>query len=133
MRTYLDASAVILRFEGTEKVREGLKGRFRSAHDTGGLVASELTRLECRVGPLRRDERALLDVYNGFFSGREITVAALDRPVCDLAAEVRARHGLKTPDALHVACAVTTGCDVLLTADARLARCGEIATELVAV
>ena len=49
----------------------------------------------------------------------------------DLAAEVRAKHRLKTPDALHVACAVTLGCDLLLTADGRLARCSEVRSELV--
>jgi predicted nucleic acid-binding protein len=37
------------------------------------------------------------------------------------AAELRARHGLKTPDALHLAAAQLTGCRELWTNDARFA------------
>lgn len=132
MRLYLDASSVILRFEGRPGVRERLKKRFRETHGAGGeLVASELTRLECRVGPLREGDQVLLKTYDGFFSGREITIATISRRAWDLAAEVRAEHDLKTPDALHAACAVTAGCDLLLTADERLASCPEIKAELV--
>ncbi len=38
------------------------------------------------------------------------------------AAEIRARFGLKTPDALHLACAQHHRCDALWTNDDRLAR-----------
>ena len=38
------------------------------------------------------------------------------------AAMLRARWGLKTPDAVHLACAQHHGCDALWTNDDRLAR-----------
>jgi predicted nucleic acid-binding protein len=38
------------------------------------------------------------------------------------AAQLRARFGLKTPDALHLACAQHHGCDALWTNDGRLAQ-----------
>ncbi len=123
---------MILRFEGVPEIRERLKQRFLHADRSGDeLVATELTRLECRVLPLRAGDQALLDLYEGFFSGREVSMLPVRRDAWDLAAEVRARHGLKTPDALHVACAVTLGCDLLITGDARMARCPEVKTELV--
>jgi predicted nucleic acid-binding protein len=37
---------------------------------------------------------------------------------------VRARFGLKPPDALHLACAQHHGCDELWTNDERLTRAG---------
>lgn len=132
MRIYLDASVVILRFEGRAEVRERLYERFRDALEGGDeLFASELTRLECRVGPLRHGNEDMLERYDEFFSGRDVTIASFSRDAWDFAADVRAKHRLSTPDALHVACAVTSGCDLLLTADARLARCPAIKTELV--
>ena len=42
--------------------------------------------------------------------------------VFDLATELRAEHGIKTPDALHLAAAIHGGCDALWTNDKRLAR-----------
>jgi len=42
--------------------------------------------------------------------------------VYDGAAELRARYGLRTPDALHLACAQHHGCQALWTNDDRLAR-----------
>jgi uncharacterized protein len=40
------------------------------------------------------------------------------------AAQLRAHFGLKTPDALHLACAQHHGCEALWTNDDRLARAG---------
>ncbi len=45
--------------------------------------------------------------------------------VFDLAAELRAHHGLKTPDALHLATAVVGGCEEIWTNDRRLAKATE--------
>ena len=38
------------------------------------------------------------------------------------AAALRARHGLRTPDAIHCATAIHAGCDAFLTNDAKLLR-----------
>lgn len=124
---------MILRFEGGPTVREAINRRFLNADQSGDeFVATELTRLECRVAPLRDGNHILDDVYEGFFSGKEVLMEPIGRDAWNFATEVRAKHGLKVPDAVHVACAVTLGCDLLLTADQRLARCPEIKTELVA-
>ena len=42
--------------------------------------------------------------------------------VFELAATLRARHDLKTPDALHLAAAIHHGCDELWTNDHRFDR-----------
>ena len=134
MNLYLDASAVILHVQGSPRVQTNVNEHMRRATDAGGrLAVSDLTRLECRVRPLRTEDEVLMARYERFFGSDDVVVEPVSRDAWDLAAEVRARHGLKTPDALHVACAVTLGCDVFLTADARLARCPEIRTELVVI
>ena len=61
-------------------------------------VTSELTRLECRVKPLRQGDAELLAVFDAFFA-EAATVVALTREVIDRAAGLRARYGAMTPDA----------------------------------
>jgi hypothetical protein len=43
-----------------------------------------------------------------------------------MATELRARHGLRVPDALHLACAIVNRCDRFLTNDHRLDRIQEV-------
>ena len=59
-------------------------------------------------------------------------IVGLTRAVLDLATEVRARHGFKTPDAIHLSAAVSSGCDVFLTNDRRLGHFEGIAIQYVA-
>lgn len=93
------------------------------------VVVSDLVRLECRVGPLKAADAALLARYDGFFALPSVKVVPLTAAVCDRAAAIRARHGFRTPDALNLAAAVESGCDVFLTHDARLGRFPEIKIE----
>lgn len=133
MKVYLDSSVVILHVQAESHERKDVGARLRRSMDAGDqLIASDLTRMECRVRPLRDGDAALITAYDQFFNGEEVALEPVSREAWNLAAEVRAKYGLKTPDALHVACAVTLGCDLLLTGDAHLASCPEIKAELVA-
>src|SRR5205807_6755335 len=61
------------------------------------LVVSDLTRMECRVKPMRERDLELLRDYDEFFSSTVAEVVPLSRAVIDLATEIRASHGFKTP------------------------------------
>ena len=93
-------------------------------------VTSELTRLECRVKPLREGDTEPLADLDAFVADA-VTVVALTREVIDRATELRARHGVKTPDAIHLAAAGASGCEVFLTNDHRLAHVPGISVEVV--
>jgi predicted nucleic acid-binding protein len=43
---------------------------------------------------------------------------------------LRARYGFRTPDAVHLATAISEGASVFLTGDAELVRCDEVNVEL---
>lgn len=58
----------------------------------------------------------------------EITAGVIEQ-----ATGLRARYGLKTPDAIHVATAIEEHADVFLTGDAALARCTEVNVEVLRV
>lgn len=89
------------------------------------LGISELTRLECLVLPTRQNDSRLIGFYERIFSSPLVDEIALDRKVFQLAIELRALHGLKTPDALHLAAAISAGCDDFWTNDDLLSKVAE--------
>jgi len=84
------------------------------------LVASDLSRLECRIKPLRDNNRDLLDGYDQFFGDIVNQIVSLSTDVIDLATEIRAQFRFTTPDAIHLAAAMAANCDAFFTNDQRL-------------
>jgi predicted nucleic acid-binding protein len=99
----------------------------------GGLIAdamaragdarfgiSPLVKCECLVGPIKRGDPVLERAYTELFE----FFVSLDMPeqVYLQAGQLRARFALRTPDALHLACAQHHRCEALWTNDDRLAQ-----------
>lgn len=130
MLIYLDANVVIYLIEQTPGWGPRASARvaaMKANHDR--MVVSDLIRMECRVGPIRSADAALLAQYDGFFSFPGVEVVGLTPAVCDRAAAIRAGHGFRTPDALNLAAAIEAGCEAFLTNDARLARFPDLNVE----
>ena len=129
MRYYLDTAPIIYLIEQ----RQPFATTVRHKLATGGLVlvTSELTRLECRVKPLRDGNTVLLADFDNYFANTIAEAVPLNRAVVDLATEIRAQFNFKTPDSLHLAAAVFAKCDVFLTNDYRLSRFTDITIETV--
>jgi predicted nucleic acid-binding protein len=105
--------------------------RMVALQSAGDQVAvSDLTRLECRVGPLKRKDPGALAVIDGFFARPDARLVPLTAAVFDRAAQLRADLNFKTPDALHLATAIESGCNCFLTNDTRLSRCTDITIEV---
>lgn len=122
-RAYLDACVAIYYVEHHPTLYPRVKAAmFRPGNEDVTPVFSDLTRMECRVLPLRQQDHQLLGRYDSFFGLPDSGHVAMDTTVFDFATELRARHGLKTPDALHLAAAILSGCDEFWTRDARLAQ-----------
>ncbi|MCO5293477.1 MAG: type II toxin-antitoxin system VapC family toxin [Homoserinimonas sp.] len=83
------------------------------------IAISPLVVLECLVGPLRSGNLTLHDYYLRAF--KQFRLIPLETEHYLRAAELRARHGIRTPDTLHLASAQLSGCDELWTNDDRLA------------
>jgi predicted nucleic acid-binding protein len=92
-------------------------------------VTSELTRLECRVKPVRERNNALLSAFDDYFAMVIDEIVPLSRQVVDRATDLRAHYRFHTPDSLHLAAAVESSCDLFLTHDRRLLRFREIRVE----
>jgi predicted nucleic acid-binding protein len=129
MSLYLDAAPVIYVVEQVAPFFPVVDARLSAAGVV--LTASDLTRMECRVKPLREGNVDLLKDYDDFFASAVAKIMALSREVMDRATEIRARYSFKTPDAVHLAAAVAANCNVFLTNDHRLDRFPDIAIEVV--
>lgn len=129
VRLYLDAAPVIYTVEQVARYATAVDARLSGAEVV--QVASDLTRMECRVKPLRDGNAALLKDYDDYFEGAIAEIVALSREVIDRATAIRAQYGFRTPDAIHLAAAVMSGCEVFLTNDHRLDRFPDIAVEVI--
>lgn len=95
------------------------------------LVFSELTRMECRVHPLRTKDFLILKAYDMLFSNRLYHFTELTRETFEIATRLRTEYNLKTPDALHLAAAIHANCDEFWTNDYRLAKAAENHIEII--
>lgn len=85
------------------------------------LVTSAVTLLEVLVVPLRAGDTALARRYQALLTAsRGLTLVDLDRPLLYAAAQLRATHGVPTPDALQLAAGLRHRCGCFLTNDRRL-------------
>jgi predicted nucleic acid-binding protein len=83
----------------SEKTRQ-LPARNGDAH----LCVSPLVRMEVVLKPLRESAMALASDYEDFLAAQHWL--AIDDSIFNHALHLRAHHGLKTPDALHLATAL---------------------------
>lgn len=115
-RIFLDACIVIYLVEGRSTEQKQLISLLAGKQ----IVGSELVRMESRIKPLRKLRQDLLAIYDAYFQSCEMVT--FDRPLFDLASQLRVDHRLKTPDALHLAAAMRGHCDQFWTNDDHLAK-----------
>lgn len=116
---YLDTCLAIYLAERHPRFGARVVDAIRKASGSRFAV-SPLVKLECLVGPIKRADPVLQSAYADFFEVFE--TLAMPETVYLQAAQLRARFGLKTPDALHLACAQHHRCEALWTNDGRLAQ-----------
>ncbi len=118
---YLDACLLIYAIEDHPvwafDVRTALKNE-----PNARFAVSPLIKMECLVKPLKTGDIAMQRRYEAGLN--EFVQLPMTETIFLQAAMLRARFGLKTPDALHLACAQHHGCTALWTNDDRLAQAG---------
>lgn len=122
-RVYLDACMAIHLVERHPDHAQSLRERLilPSGAPAVQVVLSELVRMECRLRPVREGDLVLTRRYDAFFATAGHVWVPMDRAVFDRATGLRAQHRLRTPDALHLAAAIESGCEQFWTHDSRLA------------
>ena len=84
MIAFLDSSALIYLTEGHEPFAARMRAIVQSIaeqHRDVGLAISRLTWLECRVGPMKRDDAATLGHYDALFARPDLSWVEFTRDV----------------------------------------------------
>ncbi|MDP2822838.1 MAG: type II toxin-antitoxin system VapC family toxin [Sulfuritalea sp.] len=125
MIAFFDASALIYLIEGAEpfaaKARKELAVAAKTHPDLGAAV-SRLSWLDCRVRPMKANDTATLATFDAFFARPDLIWVDLTRDVVELAAAIRVKTGLKTPDSLQAASCLQLGDHLFLTGDSAFRR-----------
>ncbi len=131
MRAYLDSNIVIYYITLPPAFGSRAQSHLAALQSSGNVfVASDLTRLECRATWLAAGDGGVLAEFDRFFSTSVSEIVPLTTPVCDRASLIRGVHRFKTPDCLHLAAAVESGCDLFVTNDRRLSRFPDLRMDL---
>lgn len=115
---YLDTCMLIYFYERSDALGDRARAVIHRASGQR-LAISPLVKLECLVSPIRNGNFTLIQSYEDLFPKFENLY--LDEEGVLRADELRARYGLKTPDALHLAVAQLHHCSAFWTNDERLA------------
>lgn len=116
---YVDTNAVIYQVERIEPYLAASVPLW-DALDAGlvRIITSELCLLEVLVKPLREGNASLVSLYRTVLLGAAgLTVLPIVRSMLESAAQLRAEHNLKTPDAIHAATALAHGASLFVTND----------------
>jgi predicted nucleic acid-binding protein len=133
---FLDACIIIYWIEASDPLRARLNAHLhvlRERAPDATFAVSRLSWLECMVKPLRDNDEALANEYRAFFEAGQLKVVELTPTVIERAASLRARNGLKTPDALQAACALELEGEVLfVTNDESFRKVPDLRVEIMA-
>jgi uncharacterized protein len=116
---YVDTCLVIYAFE-SDPVFGARTRAAMAAQPADRLAISPLVKFECLVAPMRQGNLVLQRYYEAGL--QRFVQLAMPEAVFIQGAQLRARFGLKTPDALHLATAQHHACEAFWTQDERLAQ-----------
>ena len=118
----LDTAPLIYFMEQNPNYIEMMRLFFSSfARGDFRMVTSTVTLVEVLVYPLRQGNTVLAQEYRDILLAPEnLTVVELAPDIAEIAAQLRASHNLRSPDAIQMATAIREGASLFLTNDARL-------------
>lgn len=97
--------------------------------DKGELVGitSVVSLTEVLVQPLLRGNTYLQHQYrNLLLNSRNFHTLPIDHEAAEVAANIRSRYRVRTPDAIQIAVALVHGCEAFVTNDGALQRVSEL-------
>ena len=123
-KVYLDANIFIYTLEVVKSWADELNDVFFGLRSKEfSAVTSSLSLSECLVLPFKANRQDLVQVYLQTFLPRPyLEVASIDNATLIVSANIRAQSGIKLPDAIHAATALTHQCTAMLTNDAGFKR-----------
>ncbi|TGY94996.1 PIN domain-containing protein [Petralouisia muris] len=125
-KVFLDTSPVVYYLECNELYYLNMK-KFWKEYGECDYVTSAVTVTEYLTFPYQQNNLQLINAFYAFINGMDIEIKSIDKTIADKAAQIRAEYkGFKAMDALQLATACLTGCDLFLTNDKQLRQFREI-------
>ncbi len=123
-RIAIDTSIFIYQLEANPRYVALCDGVFRWLEGSGcSAVTSTITMTELLVQPYRDEDEGRVNMFFGLLATYpHLEWIAPDLAVADVAARLRARHRLRTPDALQAATAICSRATALITNDSAFGR-----------
>lgn len=91
------------------------------------FLTSVITMAEYFVFPYRNQKMSYIDSFHRLVDTLDMEIAEVDQEIAKKAAQIRAQYkNFKAMDALQLATACVTGCDLFLTNDKQLKQFAEI-------
>lgn len=118
MRIYVDSNPIIYAIQGRPDLKAAAVAWFAHLRSdpSAVLVTSRLTRLEVRCKPLGTGNLPLLAQFDRFFENPALEVVSITDSIIEAATILRGRNA-GAADAIHIATAIESRCDTLLTKD----------------
>lgn len=125
---YIDSAPLIYYIEETPKYVKHMDVIFQLLSRTSTqAITSVIILTEVLNKPMQLGKTELVNAYrNILISNSAFQLHLVDSNVAERAAELRAQYNLRTPDALHMATALVSGCKSFLTNDKSLNRVSDI-------
>lgn len=125
---YVETAPFIYFTERHAAYVEKMRAFFKAVdQDQLEVVTSTITLPETLIKPIHQSNTILIKRYRTmFFNTKGVSLHSVTPTVGNIAAELRARYNLRTPDAIHLATAIETDCDAFLTNDSQLKRVKEV-------
>lgn len=127
-RLGVDSAPIIYFIEQHSRYIELLDAVFERI-DSGVFVgvSSVITLTEVLTLPIKQGDTRLENSYvELLLHAANFTTAPIEPAIAIRAAALRARYGIRTPDAVQLACAIEHGCQAFLTNDRGLRSVSEI-------
>ena len=130
-KVFIDTAPFIYYIEGSvgnPEYSDKAKNFFKSSYESGAeIITSAITVEEYKVFPYRTGKHEYIISFERLMDVLDIDIVSIDKIMADKAARIRAEYkAFKAMDALQLATACVTGCDLFLTNDKQLRKFGEV-------
>ena len=116
---FFDTAPFIYYFEDHPDYGQMIDKIFLSIYENNSsFVTSYITYIELITKPKQLEREDLVAKYRDFFTNSDsLSLYPLNLMVSEKTAEIRAKYGFKTPDAIQMATASICGADIIITND----------------
>jgi predicted nucleic acid-binding protein len=130
-KVFIDTAPFIYYIEkdiNNPKYHENVKSFFRAGYNLDKkFTTSVITVAEYYVFPYRNGKYEYINSFEHLVKTMDMEIIAINQIIAKKAAQIRAEYkGFKAMDALQLAVAITSGCDLFVTNDKQLKQFADI-------